>query len=302
MTAEALVPPAARQGPGPVPRPAVERLALSLARRAAGVLNGATAAPGAGDGTELETVREYQYGDDVRWLDPAASARTGVPHVRRYVPERSLTTWIVLDVSPSMAWGSAQRLKSDVAEGAVSVLGELAVRQAGQVGLVRCGGPGAAAVLPPRGGRAALVALRRRAGAGVVADGQGRDGALPEALRSLAAIARRPGLVAVVSDFPAHPALKGAVAALAERHTVIAVEVRDPREVALPPVRHLALVDPETGEHAEVDVDDGVRRRFAASVAEERAAMRSMLARLRAVHVVVSTDAPWLPALGRRLA
>ena len=78
-------------------------------------------------------------GDDVRHIDAAATARTGEPHVRLHVPERTLTTWIVLDVSPSMAFGTATRLKADVAEGVALVLGRLAVRRAGAVGLVRFG-------------------------------------------------------------------------------------------------------------------------------------------------------------------
>ena len=67
----------------------------------------------------------------MRQIDAAATARTGEPHVRLHVPERTLTTWIVLDVSPSMAFGTAQRLKADVAEGVALVLGRLAVRRAG---------------------------------------------------------------------------------------------------------------------------------------------------------------------------
>ena len=89
-------------------------------------------------------------GDDVRHIDAAASARTGTPHVRLHVPERALTTWIVLDVSPSMAFGTARRLKADVAEGVALVFGRLGVRRAGSVGMVTFGA-GPARVLPPRG-------------------------------------------------------------------------------------------------------------------------------------------------------
>ena len=71
----------------------------------------------------------------MRQIDAAATARTGEPHVRLHVPERTLTTWIVLDVSPSMAFGTADRLKSDVAEGVALVVGRLAVRRAGRVAL-----------------------------------------------------------------------------------------------------------------------------------------------------------------------
>src|ERR1700744_5072623 len=110
MTPVQLAPPAARQGPGPLHPAIVEGLGL---------------------GTELSQMRPYVLGDDVRYLDAAASARTGSPHVRLHVPERALTTWIALDVSPSMAFGTARRLKADVAEGAALVFGRLGVRRAG---------------------------------------------------------------------------------------------------------------------------------------------------------------------------
>ena len=126
-------------------------------------------AAGVGSGTELAQLRPYQPGDDVRQLDPAATARTGIPHVRQQVPERLLTTWLAVDLSPSMAFGTADRLKSDVAEGVVDVLGALAVRRGGRVGLLTFGAeaslPAAAARRPRRAGRAAPGARRGR-GAG----------------------------------------------------------------------------------------------------------------------------------------
>src|ERR671928_2136201 len=135
----ALVRPAGRQGPGALPAGLVDALDLAIARRAAGVLPGERKAPGVGSGTELFQLRPYEPGDDVRQLDPAASARTGIPHVRLHVPERALTTWLVLDVSPSMAFGTARRLKSDVAEGVALVMARLAVRRAGRVALMTFG-------------------------------------------------------------------------------------------------------------------------------------------------------------------
>ncbi|MBA2506972.1 MAG: DUF58 domain-containing protein, partial [Thermoleophilaceae bacterium] len=113
-------------------------------------------AAGVGVGTELAQLRPYQPGDDIRRIDPNASARTGIPHVREEVPERQLTSWIVLDVSPSMAFGTADRLKSDVGAGLVDVIGRLAVRRGGRVGMLAFGGP-ALRLVPPRGGRGALL-------------------------------------------------------------------------------------------------------------------------------------------------
>ena len=161
----ALAQPAGAQGPGALRGALVEALDLLLARRASGVLPGDRRASGLGDGTELAQIRPYQVGDDVRRLDAAASARTGQPHVRDHVPERALTTWILLDVSASMAFGTGARLKSDVAAGVADVIGRLAVRRAGRVALLTCGAP-TATLLPPHGGRRALVALRRAVAAG----------------------------------------------------------------------------------------------------------------------------------------
>ena len=107
-----MVSPPGRQGPGPVSDEALARLDLAVARRAAGVLPGERRGPGVGTGTELAQLRPYEPGDDPRQLDAAASARTGVPHIRQHVPERALTTWLVVDLSASMAWGTGERLKS----------------------------------------------------------------------------------------------------------------------------------------------------------------------------------------------
>src|SRR3954451_20256767 len=134
-----LVPPAARQGPGPMPTPMVDSLNVLLTRRVNRSPPGDRRAGGVRAATELAQLRPYEIGDDVRQLDAAATARTGEPHVRLHVPERTLTTWLVVDLSPSMAFGTADRLKYDVAEGAALVLSRLAVRRAGSVGLITFG-------------------------------------------------------------------------------------------------------------------------------------------------------------------
>ncbi len=296
-----LRPPIARQGPGPIPHGLLASLDLVVARRAAGALPGDRRAAGLGAGTELAQLRPYEVGDDVRQIDAAATARTGIPHVRLHVPERTLTTWLVLDVSPSMAFGTAQRLKWDVAEGVALVLGRLAVRRAGSVALMTFGA-GRPRLLPPRASKPGVVALRRALAEGVAPDGSHAPGALADALRGVGRVARQPGLVVVISDFRDQNAWTRPLGALRARHSVMAVEVRDPREGSVPAVGRLALVDPETGERIEVDTSRRrVRERFEAIEADRRALVAQELRRLAVEHVVLSTDGDWLMELGRRL-
>jgi uncharacterized protein (DUF58 family) len=291
-----------RQGPGEMPSALVKALDLAVARRAGSVLPGERPAPGVGDGTELAQLRPYQPGDDVRRLDPAATARTGIPHVRLQVPERQLTTWLVLDVSASMAFGTADRLKCDVAEGVALLTARLATRRGGRVALATCGASRERR-LRPRGGRTALAAVRRVLAEGVALDGRPDDDALARALGRTARAASQTGLIVVVSDFRGPRSWRRDMAALGARHSVLAVEVRDPREHELPNVGRLAMVDPETGARIEVDTRDRrLRERFAQAARSERAEVASALRRAGAEHVVLSTSGVWARQLGRRLA
>ncbi len=301
MSASALAPPAARQGPGPMPRALVEALDLALVRRAARALPGDSRAAGVGAGTELAQLRPYRAGDDVRHIDPAATARTGVAHVRLHVPERTVTTWIVLDVSPSMAFGTARRLKADVAEGAALVLGRLAIRRGGGLALATFGA-GPPRLLAPRTSRPALAALGRALEEGVERDGSSDPLALAHALARIGGATRQPGLVVVISDFRDQRSWQRALGNLRMRHSALALEVGDPRECELPAVGRLALLDPETGRRIEVDTSRRrVRRRFAELERERREQLTTDLRRLRVAHVTLSTGEDWLLQLSRGL-
>jgi uncharacterized protein (DUF58 family) len=301
MTATVLAPPAARQGPGPLARPLLEALDVAVNRLVARTLPGDRRAAGVGLGTELAQLRPYVIGDDVRHIDAAASARTGIPHVRLHVPERALTTWIVLDVSPSMAFGTTRRLKADLAEGAALAFGRVGVRRAGSVGLVTFGA-GEPRVLPPRGSKPGMVALRRELEAGVAPDGRHGAEALAGALRRAGRLAGQPGLVVVVSDFRDQRAWERPLGSLRVRHSVLAVEIADPREAELPAVGHLTLVDPETGGRVEVNTSRRrVRERFVELERERRQGVAKELRRLRVHHTTLSTDQDWLLELGRQL-
>lgn len=293
-----LRPPDGRQGPGPVPLSRLSALDLRLRRRTAAPLPGEHLAVGAGAGVELAQLRPYVMGDDVRALDPAATARTGVPHVRVHVPERALTTWVVLDVSASMAFGTADRLKADVAEGVATVAGRLATRRGNRLALVTCGAA-VERVLPPRGGRGALTHLRQVLAEGVATDASAATG-LGDGLRRADKLARGHGLVVVVSDFLEEPgAWDGPLGALRHRHDVVAVEVRDRRDEELPAVGTLWLRDPETGRQLQVDTNDRrLRERFALAAAARHGDTARALKRLGVRHAVCRTDGDWLAALG----
>jgi len=298
MSRGQLISPPGRQGPGKVPGGALARIDIAMKRRIAGLLPGEHRAPGIGVGTELAQLRPYESGDDARRLDPAASARTGTLHVRQHVPERALTTWLVCDVSASMAFGAALRLKSDIGEGVGDVISALAIRRGGRVGLVRCGGS-QLLVLPPRGGRGAHARVRAALAEGVAPDGAADAGAsLAGALTRVVRLATQPSLVVIVSDFRDPSGWGRPLRALGARHELIAVEVADPREGALPDVGELVVVDPETGELVEAHSSDpALRAAFDAAERTRRAELATALRRAAAMQITLRTDEDWLRAL-----
>jgi uncharacterized protein (DUF58 family) len=307
----ALRAPDARQGPGSMPATLVDALDPRVNRLVARSLPGSRRATGVGFGTELAQLRPYVPGDDVRYIDAAGSARTGTMHVRMHVPERALTSWIALDRSPSMAFGTAQRLKADVAEGAALVFGRLGLRRAGSVGVVAFGAgengkvagvAGGIHILPPRGSKPGMTALRKLLAEGVAVDGQHEPDALHDGLARVLRLATQPGLMVVISDFRDQRHWERPLGALRLRHATLAIEVADPREAELPALGRLALVDPESGAVVQVNSSSTrIRERFAQLERERQAAVAAELRRLGVPHIRLLTDQDWLLELGRRL-
>ncbi|HEX3292074.1 MAG TPA: DUF58 domain-containing protein [Gaiella sp.] len=282
-----------RPGPGPVSEGLLKALELTVARRVDGLLAGDHRSSLLGRGTELAQVRPYVPGDDVRLIDWNVTARTTEPHVRVHLAERVLVTWIVLDLSPSMGFGTAARRKADVALGVTLAVGHAATVRGNRVGLVGFGGA-AERVLPPTQGRAGLVGLLL-----ALRDGYEPDGSagmpLSLALTRVAGAARQRALVVVISDFRGPRDWRPALLRLAGRHQVVAIEVRDPREQALEPVGTVWLVDPESGHELQVDTNDGtLRSRFAEAAAAERRLVARELAGAGVAHATLTTDGDWL--------
>jgi uncharacterized protein (DUF58 family) len=249
--------------------------------------------PQVGSGTELAMVRPYRPGDDVRHMDWNVTARMNEPHVRVHVGERALTAWLLLDVSASMTFGTAERRKADVAEGVALAIGHVATRRGNRLGVVTLGA-GEPRVLRPRQGRLGLLALLAELRQEPEADGAGAT-SLGHALARTAALARARGLVVVVSDFRGPRDWEGPLRSLRGRHGVMAVEVRDPREMELTPMGDVWMVDPETGRQVVVNTSRArVRRRFAEAAAAEREEVAAALRRAAADHLVLSTGGDWL--------
>ena len=285
-----------RPGPGPTPDAILRALNVSIKRRVHGMLAGDWPSVAQGHGTELAQVRPYQPGDDVRRIDWNTTARTGETHVRLDVAERALTTWLLLDTSPSMTFGTADRRKADVAEGVALVIGHLATRRGNQLGVLTFGGR-SRRTLPPRHGVIARLGLLATLRQEPESDGVGAT-LLGETLAQADRLIRRPGLLVVVSDFRGPRDWRAPLLRLAGRHDVLAIEVRDPREQELPDVGELSLVDPETGRHLRVDTASRrLRERFAAAAAAERDELARALRSVDVDHVVLSTAGDWLRPL-----
>jgi uncharacterized protein (DUF58 family) len=203
-----------------------------------------------------------------------------------------LVTWLVLDASASMAFGTGERRKADVAEGVAVAIGWAATRRGNRLGTIAFGSR--QQIERPRQGRRALLdtlqVLRELPPEGT--------GTLRDALEVADRVARQRALLVVVSDFRGKPDWRAPLLRLAGRHTVLAVEVRDPREQELADVGELRLVDPETGRQLRVDTGDrALRQRFAVAAAEERRTLVAMLATAGVRHVSLSTDGDWLRPL-----
>ncbi|MFC0005801.1 DUF58 domain-containing protein [Micromonospora siamensis] len=320
--------PAPPAGPGLgalTPDQRLRRLELTVTRRLDGLLHGQHRGLLPGPGSEAAGSREYRPGEDeVRRMDWAVTARTAVPHVREVDADRELTTWLLVDASPSMEFGTAELDKRELAVAAVAAVGFLTAGTGNRLG-AQVLGPTGLRRFPARGGRTHLLGLLRalldapRAGDRPGADGRptvagGPVGAAPsglaEALTAVQRVALRRGLVVLVSDFlddlPDDPAAAApwepALRRLAARHQVLAVEVTDPREWELPDVGLITLADPETGRRREVWTGDpGLRQRFADAATAQRDQVRQLLRRCGATHLALRTDRDWAADIVRHV-
>jgi uncharacterized protein (DUF58 family) len=250
----------------------LKRLEWTVIRRLDGLLQGDYRTLFRGFGLDLADLREYQPHDDVRHIDWNVTARTQVPHVRVYNEDREVTAWFVLDLSPSIDFGSGAITKRQVLAEFTAVLARLLTRRGNKVGAILTDGINRL-VLPPRGGRLHVLNLidRVRNNPRLLRTPRTDLGAfLGKALEML----KRRALVFVVSDFISEGGWEKALAMLNRRHEVLAVRLVDPLERDLPDLGAYPFEDPETGEQLFVDTGDpGFRLRFVAEAERADAAM-----------------------------
>lgn len=276
----------------------LKRLEWTVIRRLDGLLQGDYRTLMRGAGLDLADLREYQHQDDVRHIDWNVTARTDVPHVRVFTEDREMAAWFLLDLSPSVDFGSGEQRKRNVSSEFVAVLARVLTRHGNRVGAMLYGS-GVDTVIPTRGGRRHVLhllhALRHR-------PVQKESGAtkLRDLLDSAAGLIKRRSTVFVVSDFISEPGWERSLAMLAQRHEVVAVRVTDPLELQIPDLGLLTLRDAETGEQLLVDTHDpGFRKRFARIAAQREAELREALSRAGVDALELSTDADLVDAMVR---
>ncbi|MGI8709525.1 MAG: DUF58 domain-containing protein [Acidimicrobiales bacterium] len=284
-----VAPRTARTGPDEVLR----RLDLAVAHKLDGLLHGDYQGLVPGHGSELGETRSYVAGDDVRRIDWNVTARMQSPHVRDTIADRELETWVLADLGPTMDFGTAWCEKRDLVVSAAAAVGFLTARTGNRFGAV-IARPEGATVVPARGGRVNLMAALHRLTASPRAAEQPVD--LGAALARMAAVARRRGLAVVVSDFLGDPeGWAQPLRRLTTRHETVAVEVLDPRELALPDVGLLSVVDPATGATRDVPTaSKRLRARYEAAATAQRLAIADAIRRASADHLVLRTDQDWL--------
>jgi uncharacterized protein (DUF58 family) len=276
----------------------LRRLEWTAIRRLDGLLQGDYRTLLRGSGLDLADLREYQHHDDVRHIDWNVTARMQVPHVRVFTEDREMAAWFLLDLSPSVDFGSGEQRKRTVSTEFVAVLARMLTRHGNRVGAMLYGA-GVEMVIPTRGGRRHVLHLLHSMREHP-ATPEGATTRLRDLIEAAANLIKRRSTVFVVSDFISEPGWARPLALLAQRHEVIAVRVLDPMELDLPDLGLLTMRDAETGEQLLVDTHDGgFRKRFARIAAQREAELREGFVRAGVDALELSTDGDLVDAVVR---
>jgi uncharacterized protein (DUF58 family) len=282
------------------PEGVVRRLEWHVIRRLDGRAQGDFRTHFRGAGIDVRDIREYEYGDDVRYIDWNVTARMDAPFVREHTEDRELTAWLLLDRSPSMSFGPIDRPKELVLTEVATTICRLLTRGGNRVGAILYSNVVDAA-LPARGGRRQALRLARALLQPVIPSGTTTDlsGLLTVASRTI----RRRSLVVLISDFISQPGWEAPLGLLSQHHEVVAIRLVDPREFELPDVGIVVVEDAETGEQMHVDTSDPEFRRRLRTAATNRRAIITTAARRAGVDLhEISTDEDLVDSLVRLTA
>jgi uncharacterized protein (DUF58 family) len=273
------------------PERVLQRLDWQVIRKLDGLLQGDYRSLFYGFGVDFADLREYQAQDDIRYIDWNVTARMQTPYVRQYTEDREVSAWFLLDMSPSVDFGTAQRQgeKRSLLIDFVTVMSRLLTRHGNRVGAMMFGN-GIQQTIPARGGRMQVLRLinemlkQPRLSHVPVTD---LKLFLKGALNSI----KRRSLVFVISDFISAPGWEAPLSLLNQRHEVIGVRLRDPAEINLPDVGIMIMEDAETGEQLYVDTHDKkFRERFFSAMQQREDTLKQSFKRAGVDMLSISTE------------
>jgi uncharacterized protein (DUF58 family) len=271
------------------PERILQRLDWQVIRRLDGLLQGDYRSLFYGYGVDFADLREYQPEDDIRYIDWNVTARMNTPYVRKYMEDREITAWFLLDLSPSVDFGGTQTMKRAVLIDFVTTLARLLTRHGNRVGAMFYGSR-VEHVIPARGGRVHVLRMvNDMLKQPQLARAPFTD-LTPLIEGGLKSIKRR-SLVFIISDFISAPGWEKALNLLNRRHEVMAVRLWDPREVELPDIGLVVMEDAETGEQLYVDTHDRrFRERFAEAARVREAGLQEAFRRAQVDVLSLSTE------------
>ena len=271
------------------PEKILYRLDWTVIRRLDGLLQGDYRTLFHGFGLDLADLREYQFTDDIRYIDWNVTARMQTPYIRQYVEDREVTAWFLLDLSPSVDFGTVHTLKRNLLIDFVTVLARLLTRHGNRVGAILYSGK-VERLIPAQGGKPHVLRLIND----LLNQPQMKHAPptnLTELLNTALRTIRRRSLVFIVSDFISKPGWDKPLGMLSQRHEVLAIRLYDPREIELPNIGLQVLEDSETGEQLYIDTGDKkFRKRFFDAAHQREYDLRVTFHRAGIDSIVLSTE------------
>jgi uncharacterized protein (DUF58 family) len=285
----------------PTPERILHRLDWQVIRRLDGLLQGDYRTLFYGEGLDFADLREYQLQDDIRHIDWNVTARMNNLYVRQYVGDREITSWFLLDLSPSMGFGPVERSKETVLIDLVTTLARLLTRNGNRVGAILYNNR-IERTIPPRGGRIQVLRLTRELLRETKAPTKTTTD-LNVLLNAGLSTFKRRSLVFVISDFISEPGWQRPLSLLNRRHELIGIHLWDPREVELPNAGLIVVQDSETGEQIHVDTSNPeFRRRFLKAAERREATLKENLKRAGVDLFAISTEEDLVSAIVRMAA